>query len=69
MNYLFLDTCSSRVIISCIKDNKIIFNINEKNDNNLSSKLMILIDDSFKKNNIKPTDIHKILKKYLLEDF
>ena len=60
MNYLFLDTCSSRVIISFIKDNKIIFNVNEKNDNNLSSKLMVLIDDSFKKNNIKPTDIHKI---------
>ena len=34
MNYLFLDTSSSRVIIAFVKDDNIIFNINLKNDNN-----------------------------------
>ena len=60
MNYLFLDTASSRVIIAFIQNNKIIFNVNLKNDNNLSSKLIVLIDENFKKNNLKPTDINKI---------
>ena len=60
MNYLFLDTSSSRVIIAFVKDDNIIFNINLKNDNNLSSKLIVLIDENFKKNNLKPTDINKI---------
>lgn len=60
MNYLFLDTASSRVIISFIKNNEIIFNVNLQNDNNLSNKLMVLIDENFKKNNLKPADINKI---------
>lgn len=60
MNYLFLDTASSRVIISFIRNNEIIFNVNLQNDNNLSNKLMILIDENFKKNNLKPADINKI---------
>ena len=49
MNYLFLDTSSSRVIIAFVKD-----------DNNLSNKLMVLINDNFKEHNIKPQDINKI---------
>ncbi len=60
MNYLFLDTASSRVIISFIRNNEIIFNVNLQNDNNLSNKLMVLIDENFKKNNLKPADINKI---------
>lgn len=60
MNYLFLDTASSRVIISVIRNNEIVFTVNLKNDNNLSNKLMILIDENFKKYNLKPTDINKI---------
>ena len=61
MNYLFLDTSSSRVIIAFVKDDNIIFNINLKNDNNLSNKLMVLINDNFKEHNIKPQDIIKYL--------
>ncbi len=49
MNYLFLDTASSRVIISVIRNNEIVFTVNLKNDNNLSNKLMVLIDENFKK--------------------
>lgn len=60
MNYLFLDTASSRVIISVIRNNEIVFTVNLKNDNNLSNKLMVLIDENFKKYNLKPTDINKI---------
>lgn len=60
MNYLFLDTASSRLIISLVKNDEIIFNINLKNDNNLSNKLMILIEENFKKNNFEPKDIDKI---------
>ena len=53
MNYLFLDTASSRVIISVIRNNEIVFTVNLKNDNNLSNKLMVLIDENFKKYNLK----------------
>lgn len=60
MNYLFLDTSSSRVIIAFVKDDNIIFNINLKNDNNLSNKLLVLINDNFKEHNIKTQDINKI---------
>ena len=60
MNYLFLDTASSRVIISVIRNNEIVFTVNLKNDNNLSNKLMVLIDENFKKYNLKATDINKI---------
>lgn len=60
MNYLFLDTSSSRVIIAVIKNNDYIFNVNLPNDNNLSNKLMVIIDENFKKYNLKPSDINKI---------
>lgn len=60
MNYLFLDTSSSRVIIAVLKDNDYIFNVNLPNDNNLSNKLMVIIDENFKKYNLKPSDINKI---------
>lgn len=61
MRYLFLDTASSRIIITYIKDSKIIFNVNEKNDNNLSNRLMNLIDENFKRCNINVNEIDKIL--------
>lgn len=60
MNCLFLDTSSSRVIIAVLKDNDYIFNVNLPNDNNLSNKLMVIIDENFKKYNLKPSDINKI---------
>lgn len=60
MSSLFLDTSSSRIIIAFVRNNNIVFNVNMQNDNNLSNKLMVLIDDNFKKNNIKVQDIDKI---------
>lgn len=60
MNSLFLDTASSRIIIAFIKDSKIIFNINLENDNNLSNKLMTLIEENFKKSNINIKELNKI---------
>ena len=66
MNYLFLDTASSRVIISVIRNNEIVFTVNLKNDNNLSNKLMVLIDENFKKYNLKATDINKLICEYTI---
>lgn len=60
MRYLFLDTASSRVIVSIVQDSKILFYKDEINDNNLSNRIMVIIDEAFKACNLKPFDIDKI---------
>lgn len=60
MKSLFLDTSSSRVIIACVEDKNIIFNINLKNDNNLSNRLIVLIDECLKEHKLCVNDINKI---------
>lgn len=60
MRYLFLDTASSRVIVSIVQDSKILFYKDEENDNNLSNRIMVIVEDAFKSCNLKPADIDKI---------
>lgn len=60
MIYLFIDTCSSNLIISIIKNMEMIYYFNEKNDTNLSSKVMPIIDGAFKETNLTIKDINKI---------
>ncbi len=56
---LFIDTCSDEIILALI--NKDIVDVHkETNDTDLSTRIMSLVDDLFKKNNLKPTDIKKI---------
>ncbi len=55
-----IDTCSDQIILSLIKDNKIIDIHQEENDTDLSTRIMSLVDDLFKKNNIAAKSIEKI---------
>lgn len=59
MKYLFIDTATSDLIISIIKDMEMIYCFNEEVKES-SSKIMAVIDEAFNKTNIKPTDIDKI---------
>lgn len=60
MTYLFIDTCSNYLIISIIKNMEMIYYFNEKNDINLSSKIMPIIDESFRTTNLTINDIDKV---------
>lgn len=59
MKYLFIDTATSNLIVSIIKDMEMIYCFNEEVKES-SSKIMAVIDEAFNKTNIKPTDIDKI---------
>lgn len=59
MKYLFIDTATSNLIISIIKDMEMIYCFNEEVKES-SSKIMAVVDEAFNKTNIKPTDIDKI---------
>lgn len=59
MKYLFIDTATSNLIVSIIKDMEMIYCFNEEVKES-SSKIMAVVDEAFNKTNIKPTDIDKI---------
>lgn len=60
MKYLFIDTCSSRLIVSIVKDNDIIYCYNEINNNDTSSKVMPIIETAFKATNLTINEIDKL---------
>ena len=60
MRYLFLDTASSRIIVSIVQDSKILFYKNEENNNNLSNRIMVIIEEAFNACFMSPNDIDKI---------
>lgn len=60
MKYLFIDTSSSRLIISIIKDNNILYCYNELNNNDTSSNVMVIIKEAFIKANLSINDIDKL---------
>lgn len=60
MRYLFIDTASNNLIISIIENDNIVYCYNEINNNETSSKIMPIIDEAFKKSNLKVNDIDKI---------
>jgi len=60
MRYLFLDTASSRIIVSIVQDSKILFYKDEENNNNLSSRIMVIIEEAFKTCSMSLNDIDKI---------
>lgn len=60
VNYLFIDTCGSYLIISIVKNMEMIYLFKEKNDTNLSSKIMPIMANAFNETNLKVSDINKI---------
>lgn len=57
MIYLLIDTCTSNLILSLIKDNIILEQIIQKNDNNLSTIFTSMIERILKKNGLTVDDI------------
>lgn len=60
MKYLFIDTCTSNLIISLIIDNKIVGYYNNKIDKGMSNYVLKEIEKQFNENGINPRDIDTI---------
>ena len=60
MKYFFLDTSNSHLIIAIYKNKKRLAYYNEIIGRDLSSQIMVIINDMFKQANITPWDINKI---------
>lgn len=57
---LFVDTCTSNLIIAICKDKNVIKQIVQKNDSNLSTNFTVLVDNLLKEVDIKLQEIDKI---------
>lgn len=61
MKTLVIDTCTNRIIVA-LADNSTIFSFcNEIVENQMSNIIMEKVDNCFKKANLKPNDIERIL--------
>ena len=60
MKYLFIDTCTSHLIVSLIIDGKIVSYFNEKIDKGMSNYILPEIERQLKDNNIKASSIDAI---------
>ncbi|MBQ9181945.1 MAG: tRNA (adenosine(37)-N6)-threonylcarbamoyltransferase complex dimerization subunit type 1 TsaB [Bacilli bacterium] len=60
MRSLFLDTSTSKSVVSIIEDNNVLAFIDFQNNKLLSENIFILIDKCFKQANINPNEIDKI---------
>ena len=61
MRILYLDTSSSFLYCAYIVDGKIVFSINKEYERDLSKYSLFEVQQYFKENNIKPTEIDKII--------
>ena len=57
---LFLDSSDKKIIISLLKDEKVIDTLIEDNDNHLSEKFLPLINNIISNNDLKINDVDKI---------
>lgn len=60
MKYLLIDTSLSYALVSIICNNEILALFNDKVDNDMSSRIIPIIEDCLKKSNIELKDINKI---------
>ena len=60
MKYLFIDTCTSHLIVSTIIDNKIVSYFNEKIDKGMSNYILPEIEKQLKENNLEASSIDAI---------
>ena len=60
MKYLFIDTCTSHLIVSVIIDNKIVSYFNEKIDKGMSNYILPEIEKQLKDNNLEASSIDAI---------
>ncbi len=60
MTSLFINTSTKRLVVAITKDDKVLFEYSDTNSNELSSKIMPIIDEAFIKADLKPSDIDTI---------
>jgi len=60
MRSLFINTSNKRLIIGIVEDDKVLYEYSDVNNNDLSSRIMPIIDEAFTKSDLKPTDIDTI---------
>ncbi len=60
MKSLLINTSTKRLIVGIVEDDKVLYEYNDINSNELSSKIMPIIDEVFTKTNLKPVDIDTI---------
>ncbi len=60
MKSLFINTSTKQLIIAIVDDMEIKYLYSEENSNELSSKIMPIIDEAFTKTDLKPNDIDTI---------
>ncbi len=60
MRSLFINTSTKKLIIGIVEDDKVLYEYSDTNSNELSSKIMPIIDEAFTKTNLKPVDIDTI---------
>lgn len=60
MKYLFIDTCTSHLIVSVVINNKIVSYCNEKIDKGMSNYILPEIEKQLKDNNLEASDIDAI---------
>ena len=60
MKYLFINSATANLVVAIIIDGEISYLYNENDKNDTSYKIMPIIEEAFRKSNIKPKDIDKI---------
>ena len=61
MKYLYIDTSSNYLYTGIVSNNKLLIEVKERLDHNLSKDSVPLISKMFEKTNIQPKDINKII--------
>ena len=61
MKYLFIDSATSHLILAVMIDGEIKYLYDEEVGKDMSSIIMVKMEEAFKKSEIKPSDLDKIL--------
>ena len=60
MKYLFINSATANLVVAIINNGKIVYIYDNNDGNDTSSKMMPVLDEAFKKSELKPKDIDKI---------
>lgn len=60
MKYLFIDSATATLVVAIIIDDKIAYIYNEETGKDMSSRIMLVIEEAFRETNLTPQDIDKI---------
>ena len=60
MKYLFINSATANLVVAIINEGKIAYIYDNNDGNDTSSKMMPVLDEAFKKSELKPKDIDKI---------